>query len=263
MLLEIPADVFPAGTKLTCQLGMRLCFSDPMACMIFQRERIEDLLIGHNWRLFAARGMERERAMAEAVRDGFQRVVIYGLGSTGLLGAIAIKEAYPEARIVTVARSAAGGDKDSFLTRHWKGIHYLQASSDPAQTARAIIEALGGKPRVFLGTSGNAIEAELAFTQELLDNNGIYASFSLGPAISYDSMPFGFKNHLIFGAINFRRDHMEEAIRMLCKLPLDELVREYPLADLTNDPIAFYQTIYRAKDRAFKSACVWDPERIE
>ena len=262
MLLEIPAEHLPEGAVLSRKLGMRLSFSDPMACMIFQRERIEDLLIGHNWRVFSARGMDRSAAMEEAVRDGFERVVIYGLGSTGMLGAIAIKEKHPNARIVTVARSAPGGEKVAFLARHYPDIHYLQASGDADETAKAIIEAAGGRPRVFLGTSGNSVEAKIAFGHGVLDNNGIYASFSLGPTVSYDSMPFGFKNQLIFGAINFRRDHMEEAIRVLCRIPLDELVREYPLSDLATDPMAFYQAIYRGKDRAFKSVCVWAPEKI-
>ena len=262
MLLAIPEEHLAPGQPLTRRLGERLTFSDPMACMIFQRERLEDLLMGHNWRLYAARGLSREAAMEEAVRDGFGRVAIYGLGSTGLLGAIAIKESYPEARIVAVARSAPGGEKDSFLSRHWPGVQYVQASEDPAQTAREVMAALGGRPRVFLGTSGNAVEAEVAFAHGLLDNNGVYASFSLGPTISYDSMPFGFKNHLIYGAINFRRDHMEEAIRMLCRLPLEELVREYPLEALSEDPIGFYQEVYRSKGRAFKSTCIGDEELI-
>jgi len=263
MLLEIPADALPKGTILTKTLGKRLSFADPMACMIFQRERIEDLLGAHNWRLFAARGMDRSAALGEAVRDGFSHVVIYGLGSTGLLGTIAIKEKYPDARIVAVARSVPGNEKHAFLARLYPDIVYVQASTDLADTSRRICEALGGrKPRIFLGASASPGEAEVAFGHGVLDNNGIYASFSLGPIVSYDTMPFGFRNHLIFGAINFRRDHMEDAIRLLCRLPLDELVREYPLTDLAAGPIAFYQAIYRGEQRAFKSACVWDPERI-
>ena len=262
MLLEIPAEHLPAGAILSRELAMRLSFSDPMACMIFQRERVEDLLMGHNWRLFAARGMDRSAAMEEAVRDGFSRVVIYGLGSTGLLGAIAIKATYPEARVVTVARSAPSGEKHAFLARHYPDVQYVQAAGDAEETAREIIDRLGGRARVFLGTSGNAIEAEVALGHGVLDNNGIYGSFSLGPVVSYDTMPFGFRNHLIFGAINFRRDHMEEAIRVLCELPLDELVRELPLSGLSSDPEAFYQAVYRGTDRAFKTICVWTPERV-
>ncbi len=262
MLLEVPPEHLPKGATLTRRLGMRLSFSDPMACMIFQRERLEDLLAGHNWRLFAARGMDRAAAMDRAVHEGFERVVIYGLGSTGLLGAIAIKDAHPDARIVALARSGPESEKVSFLRKHWPDIQYLQVSDKPAETAMRATALLNGRPRVFLGTSGNAIEAEVAFGHGLLDNNGIYASFSLGPVVSYDTMPFGFRNHLIFGAINFRRDHMEEAIRLLCRVPLDELVREEPLAALSADPVEFYHAVYRGEGRAFKTVCVWDLERI-
>ncbi|MCD6359847.1 MAG: hypothetical protein J7M38_03215 [Armatimonadetes bacterium] len=262
MLLHIPERYLPAGATLTRQLAARLVFSDPMACMLFQRERLEDLLAGHNWRVFAARGMERAEAMAEAVTDGFARVVIYGLGGTGILGAIAIRERHPGARIVTVGRSAPGGVKDSFLARHWEGIEYVQARETPQATAEAIESALGGRPRIFIGASGNAIEAEVALGCGLLDNNGIYAGFSLGPTVSYDTMPFGFANHLIFGAINFRRDHMEAAIELLCRLPVDELVGEAPLDALIADPMSFYQQVYRAPDRPLKTMCVWDEDLI-
>ncbi len=263
MLLAIPAEHLPPGEPLTRRLGGRLIFADPMACMLFQRERIEDLLIGHNWRVYAARGLEREAAMDWAVRDGFGRVVIYGLGGAGILGAIAIRDAYPRARIVTVGRSEPGGIKDSFLARHFDDIAYVQTRASARQTAEAIEEALGGLPKVFVGASGNAIEAEIAFDCGLLDNNGIYASFSLGPRVSYDTMPFGFRNQLIFGAINFRREHMEAAIELLCRLPVDELVGERLLEDLASDPIAFYHEVYRAPDRPLKTMVVWERNMIE
>lgn len=262
MLLEIPEQHLPPGAILTRQLASRLVFSDPMACMLFQRERLEDLLVAHNWRVYAARGLGRQEAMEAAVHDGFARVVIYGLGGAGILGAIAIREKYPHATIVTVGRSEPGGAKDSFLAKHWEGIHYVRTREDPAETVREIVRLLGGRPRVFIGCSGNAVEADIAFEHGLLDNNGIYASFSLGPVISYDSMPFGFKNHLIFGAINFRREHMEEAIRLLCRLPVDELTGELPLEGLAEDPMAFYHEVYRGEGRALKTVCVWDEEMI-
>lgn len=262
MLLRIPEEHLPVGATLTRQLAARLVFCDPMACMLFQRERLEDLLVGHNWRLFAARGLDREQAMDTAITEGFARVVIYGLGGAGILGAIAIRERYPDAHIVTVGRSAPGGVKDSFLARHRQGIDYLQTRESPQATAEAIEHTLGGRPRIFIGASGNAAEAEVAFGCGLLDNNGIYAGFSLGPTVSFDTMPFGFANHLIFGAINFRRDHMEAAIDLLCRLPVDELVQEAPLNDLVADPTAFYRQVYRAPDRPLKTMCVWDEGRI-
>ncbi len=263
MLLEIPREHLPDGARLSRRLASRLIFADPMACMLFQRERIEDLLMGHNWRVYAARGLEREAAMDWAVRDGLSRVVIYGLGGAGILGAIAIRDSYPDARIVTVGRSEPGSEKHAFLARHWDGIEYVQTRMSAQQTAAAIEDALGGRPKVFIGSSGTGAEAEVAFECGLLDNNGIYASFSLGPRISYDSMPFGFRNHLIFGAINFRRDHMQAAIELLCGLPVDELVGERLLEDLQRDPSGFYGEVYRAPDRPLKTMVVWDPLRIE
>jgi hypothetical protein len=114
-----------------------------------------------------------------------------------------------------------------------------------------------------MGCSGNAVEAEVALECGLLDNNGIYASFSLGPEVCYDSMPFGFKNHLIFGAINFRRDHMEAAVELLCRLPVDELVGERLLEDLHEDPMSFYQEVYRAADRPLKTMVAWEQTLID
>jgi hypothetical protein len=258
MLLKIPEEYLPKGETVSRKLARRLIFSDPMACMLFQRERIEDLLVGHNWRIYAARGLGKTEAADEAVRDGLSRVVIYGLGSTGTMAAMAIRDRYPHVRIVTVGRSPPAGEKGRFLKRHWPDIHYLQADEDPAKTARAIIDLLGGRPKVFLATSGNVAESNVALRQGLLDNNGIFVSFSLGPVVSFDTMAFGFKNQLIYGAINFRRDHMEAAISLLCRSPVDELVREHPLPDLAADPLGFYETIYRGDRRAVKSMVVWD-----
>lgn len=263
MLLQIPEDHLPQGKPLSRELASRLIFADPMACMLFQVERIEDLLMGHNWRLYAARGMNRAAAMESAVTDGFARVVIYGLGGTGILGAIAIREAHPDARIVTVGRSDPDNPKAQFLACHWRGIEYVQTRESPQETAAAIEEALGGKPRVFIGASGSAVEAEIALGHGLLDNNGIYASFSLGPRVCYDTMPFGFRNQLIFGAINFRRDQMEAAIELLCRHPLDELVGERQLEELQRDPMGFYEEVYRSPERPLKTMVVWEQGCVE
>ncbi len=215
MLLEIPRGHLPPGARLSRKLAWRLTFADPLACMLFQRERCEDLLAGHNWRLHAS-AAGREAAMDTAVRDGLSRVVIYGLGTTGLLGVVAICEKYPQARVVAVGRSPAGSAKHEFLARRYPLLRYVQADADAARTASLILKAFDGRrPKVFIAASGAEVEAEIAFKHDLLDNNGIYASFTVGTTVRYDTMPFGFKNHLIFGAINFRRQHMEEAIAIL------------------------------------------------
>jgi len=262
MLLEVPEGHLPKGAILSRKLANRLVFSDPMACMLFQRERLEDLLAGHNWRVYAARGLDKMKAINEAVKEGFARVVIYGLGSAGTLSAIAIKDKYPKASIVAIGRRPPGGERDSFLRKHWPDIKYIQADADPSNTAQVIAERLGGRPKVFLATSGDSIESNVAFKQGLLDNNGIFASFSLGPTVNFDTMSFGFKNQLIYGAINFRRDHMEAAIRLLCNSPVDELVREHSISDVAADPMSFYDAIYRGPDRAVKSVVVWNEELI-
>lgn len=264
MLLDIPASYLTPGQKLTRKLARRLVFSDPMACMLFQLERIEDLLAGHNWRLYAARGLKKEEAFSTAIKEGMKHIVIYGLGGTGILAVIGIKEKYPHSRIVTVGRSVPGGVKGAFIQKYWDDVYYVQTEPDPKDTVKKIMDVLDGvRPKVFFATSGNAVEADIAFKYDLLDNNGIYSSFSLGPRISFDTMPFGFKNHLIFGAINFRQDHMEAAIELLGRQPVDELVTELPLAGLKADPMAFYHKVFQDKGRALKSICVWDESLVE
>ena len=62
---------------------------------------------------------------------------------------------------------------------------------------------LNGKASVFIGTSGTETEHRIAFEREVLGCNGIYNSFSLGPKVTFDTMPFGFKNHVIMASINF------------------------------------------------------------
>ena len=275
MLLAIPPEHLPPGATLSRRLAARLVFADPMACMLFQRERCEDLLAGHNWRLHVSQGAadgpdanrdaaKKAAAMDEAVREGFARVVIYGLGTTGLLGAIAIQLKYPHARIVAVGRSRPGGRKDAFLAKLCPGVRYVQAGEDPARTVAEVVAALGGgRPKLFIAASGSDVESDVAFKHGLLDNNGIYASFTVGPAVRYETMPFGFRNHVIFGAVNFRRRHMEEAIALLPRLPLDELVGEVALADLQADPVKLYDDIYRSQTRPMKTTCVWDAGRIQ
>ena len=49
---------------------------------------------------------------------------------------------------------------------------------------------LGGTATVFIGSSGAVIEHEIAFQYGVLGCNGIYNSFSLGPEVTVDTMPF-------------------------------------------------------------------------
>ena len=48
-------------------------------------------------------------------------------------------------------------------------------------------------------------------------------------------MLFGFQNHLIFGSINFRQDHMEHAIELLAVSRYNEIVELIMAAYDKND----------------------------
>ena len=96
----------------------------------------------------------------------------------------------------------------------------------------------------------------------MLGCNGIYNSFSLGPRISFDTMPFGFENHLIFGSINFRQDHMEKAIEMLAKSRYDRIVELIGRDEFAADPIGAYENRIYSKNAPMKTAVIWDPSRI-
>ena len=117
MLLEIPRGHLPPGARLSRKLAWRLTFADPLACMLFQRERCEDLPAGHNGACTQALPGARP-AMDTAVRDGLSRVVIYGLGTTGLLGVVAIWPRNTRRPASSPsAGSPAGSAKHEFLAR--------------------------------------------------------------------------------------------------------------------------------------------------
>ena len=131
------------------------------------------------------------------------------------------------------------------------------------ELADAIREKLGGTATVFIGSSGAAIEHEIAFQYGVLGCNGIYNSFSLGPEVTVDTMPFGFKNQLIFGSINFRQDHMEEAIRILQNSHYDEIVELIEKEEFTADPIGAYENRIYSKSAPMKTAVVWNETYID
>lgn len=93
--------------------------------------------------------------------------------------------------------------------------------------------------------------------------NGVYNSFSLGPKVTYDTMPFGFENHLIFGSINFRQDHMERAIEMLAVSRYDESVGMIDKEEFIADPIAAYENKIFCKGAPLKTAVIWKENYID
>ncbi|MBR6028680.1 MAG: hypothetical protein IKP40_06270 [Clostridia bacterium] len=263
MLLEIPGGHVRDG-KIDLSFAKKLVFSDPFSCMLFQLERMEDLGSAHWFRQTARRhGCGLEEARALAADEIFERTVIFGLGTTGMFIGDIIRQAHPEAGIVFVARSPEDSPKVLFALRH-TGAKYVRSAFDTNEAlAEAIIDASGGRATTFIGVSGSGVEHEIAFRHRVLGCNGLYNSFSLGPKITLDTMPFGFENHLLFGSINFRQDHMEKAIRMLAESEYDRIVELIDRDEFTADPISAYENKIYCKNAPMKTAVIWDPARID
>ena len=262
MLLKIP-DGYVKDGKISLNLCKKLVFSDPYACMIFQRERMEDIGEAQNFRVKMAQyKCSEEEARKIAKKETFDRVCIFGLGTTGMFIGDLIRQKYPEAKIVFVARSEENSPKVAFALKQ-AGASYVRSAFDTKEElADAIKEKLGGTATVFIGSSGAAIEHEIAFQYGVLGCNGIYNSFSLGPEITVDTMPFGFKNQVIFGSINFRQDHMEEAIQILQNSCYDEIVELIDKDEFTEDPIDAYENKIYAKGAPMKTAVIWNEKYV-
>lgn len=204
MLLKIP-DGYVKDGKLDLEFGKKMVFPDPYGCMLFQLERMEDLGSAHNFRVVMAREKcGEEEAKRIAMEEVFDRTVIFGLGTTGMFMGGLIAKHHPNAKILFVARSSEDSPKARFALRE-TGAKYLRSNFDTEEElAKAIIEKTGGRTTMFIGVSGSNLEHRIAFKHKVLGCNGVYNSFSLGPHVEYDTMPFGFENHLIFGSINFR-----------------------------------------------------------
>lgn len=263
MLLRIP-DGHVENGKIALSTAKKLVFADPYACMIFQRERMEDLGEAHLFRVMMARHHCSEAEARRMARvETFRRVCIFGLGTTGMFIGDLIRQKYPDANIVFVARSEETSPKVAFALEK-TGATYVKndfASSDAL--ADAIRAALGGTATVFIGASGTAMDGEIAFRHGVLGCNGIYNSFSLGPQVAVDSMPFGFRNQLIFGSINFRRDHMEDAIRILEQSDYHRIVELIDREEFTANPMDAYENKIFCKGAPLKTAVIWNADYID
>ncbi|MBR6164711.1 MAG: hypothetical protein IKQ45_02135 [Clostridia bacterium] len=263
MLLRIP-DGHTHDGKLDLSFAKKMVFPDPFACMLFQLERMEDLGSAHWFRQTARRrGCGLEEARKIAADEIFDRTVIFGLGTTGMFIGDVLRKAHPESRIVFVARSPEDSPKVQFALEQTGAVYVRNIYEDPSKLAGAIRNTLGGRATCFIGVSGTNLEHEIAFSQGVLGCNGLYNSFSLGPRISFDTMPFGFENHLIFGSINFRQDHMEKAIEMLAVSPYDRIVELIDREVFTADPISSYENRIYCKNAPMKTAVIWDASRID
>ncbi len=263
MLLPIP-DGYVENGKLKLSFAKKMVFPDPFACMLFQLERMEDLGSAHNFRVAMRKykcGEEEARKIAK--EEIFDRTVIFGLGTTGMFIGDLILRNHKNAKVLFVARSAEDSPKVKFALKETNA-EYLQNTFDSEEElAKAIVEKLGGRATTFIGVSGSNVEHRVAFEHKVLGCNGIYNSFSLGPKITFDTMPFGFENHLILASINFRQDHMEEAIKLLAESHYDEIVELIDKEEFTADPMGAYKNKIYSKNAPMKTAVIWNKAYVE
>lgn len=263
MLLHLPAE-YENARKLPLSVAKRLVFSDPYACAIFQHERMSDIGEAQSFRVVMAREKCSEQQAREiAKRETFFNTVIYGLGTTGLFIGDQIRRNHPEAKILFVARSGEESEKVRFVKDNLSADYLCAFGLSEPEVAEKIKAYFGGNASCFVGTSGNEVEHRIAFEQGVLGCNGIYDSFSLGPHVTFDTMPFGFKNHVILSSINFTQKHMEEAIQILCTSRFDELVELIDKDEFTSDPMDAYINKIYCKGAPLKTAVIWNKEYIE
>ena len=262
MLLRLPAE-YDVLTRLPLSVAKRLSFADPYACAVFQLERMEDLGAAQNFRVEMARHKcTEEEGRQLAKKNIFSKTVVFGLGMTGLFIADQIRRSYPDAQILFVGRSEETSKKVVF-SKEIVNAQYLSTSGlTEEETAEKIISALGGRATMFIGTSGTNVEHRVAFEHKVLGCNGIYNSFSLGPQVTYDTMLFGFENHLIFASINFRQAHMEKAIEVLVDSRYDEVVELIEKEEFISDPLFAYENKIFCKGAPLKTGVIWNSEYI-
>ncbi|MFI3238672.1 MAG: hypothetical protein R3Y47_11740 [Lachnospiraceae bacterium] len=263
MLLPIP-DGYVKDGKIALSFAKKMVFPDPYGCMVFQLERMEDIGSAHNFRIAMAKHKcDEAKAREIAKSELFDRTVIFGLGTTGTFVGDVIRKNYPDANIIFVARSSEDSDKVVFAKDEIKAGYVRSNYATNEELAAAIKEELGGPATTFIGVSGSNIEHQIAFEYGVLGNNGIYNSFSLGPNITIDSMPFGFKNQIILSSINFRQAHMEKAIEVLEDSKFGDVVALIDKEEFIADPVKAYDEKIYSKEAPFKTAVVWNDKYID
>lgn len=263
MLLHLP-EKYENAEKLPLSVAKKLSFADPYACAIFQLERMEDLGEAQNFRVeMAKHKCSESEARALAKENIFERTVVFGLGMTGLFMADQIRQNHPNAKILFIGRSDETSKKVVFSKEIADADYLCTAGLSEEETADSIVEKLGGRATMFIGTSGTNVEHRVAFEHKVLGCNGVYNSFSLGPKVQYDTMPFGFENHLIFASINFRQAHMEKAIEILVDSRYDEVVELIDKAEFIADPLDAYENKIFCKGAPLKTGVIWNKEYID
>jgi hypothetical protein len=202
-------------------------------------------------------------ARKKAENETFLKTVIYGLGTTGLFIGDQIRRNHPDAEILFVARSGEDSDKVKFVRENIKSDYLSVSELTEKEISEKIIGCFGSPCSCFVGTSGTEIESRIAFEHGVLGCNGIYDSFSLGPKVTFDTMPFGFKNHVILSSINFTQKHMEQAIKILSESRFDELVELIDKDEFISDPIGAYENKIYCKGAPVKTAVIWNKKYID
>lgn len=263
MLLHLP-EKYENLRLLPLSLAKKLVFSDPYACAIFQHERMCDIGTAQNFRVEKAKNKcDEETARKLAWDSTFEKVAVFGLGTTGLFIAHQIHINHPNAKILFVARSSENSRKAQFAKEVTNAEYLSSDALSEKECAEAIKEKLGGTASVFVGTSGTNTEHRIAFEYGVLGCNGIYDSFSLGPKIAFDTMPFGFKNQVIFASINFTQKHMEQAIEILAESRFDELTELIDREEIEKNPVSAYEDKIYSKGAPLKTAVIWNKEYID
>ncbi len=263
MLLKLP-EKYDGLTRLPLSVAKRLSFADPYACAIFQLERMEDIGEAQNFRVEMAKHKCSEQTARKLAKDNiFKKTVVFGLGMTGLFIAAEIRRNHPDAEILFIGRSSEDSKKVVFSKEIARADYLCTAGLSEKETAEKIIERLGSRATMFVGTSGTDIEHRVAFEHKVLGCNGVYNSFSLGPVVKYDTMPFGFENHVIFASINFRQEHMERAIEVLVDSRYDEVVELIDKDEFIADPLYAYENRIFSKGAPLKTGIIWNSKFIE
>ena len=225
---------------------------------------MEDLGEAQNFRVEMAKNKCTEAEARRLAKENiFRKTVVFGLGMTGLFIADQIRRNHPEADILFVGRSDESSKKVVFSKETVNASYLCTAGLSEEETAEKIIEGLGARATMFIGTSGSNTEHRIAFLHKVLGCNGIYNSFSLGPEVKYDTMPFGFENHLIFASINFRQSHMEKAIGILVDSRYDEVVELIDKDEFIRDPLYCYENKIFSKGAPLKTGIIWNKAYIE
>ena len=263
MLLRLP-EKYADCKKLPLSVAKKLSFADPYACAIFQLERMEDLGEAQNFRVEMAKHKCSEAEARRLAKNNiFSRTVVFGLGMTGLFIADQIRRSHPDAEILFVGRSSEDSKKVLFSKEIVNADYLCTAGLSEEETSQKIMEKIGGRATMFVGTSGTNIEHRIAFQHKALGCNGMYNSFSLGPKVEYDTMPFGFENHVIFASINLRQSHMEKAIEVLVDSRYDEVVELIEKEEFIKDPLDAYENKIFCKGAPLKTGVIWNKEYID